>query len=205
MHVDLDRIGADFVAPFAQVLHQLLFAHYTAGALQQYLEQAGLTRRQINLPVVDAGNAPGEVVAEIAVLDQRWRPAQAAPHQGAHAGFEFRQIKRLGHVVVGPEVEALDTFIDAIARGENQHRHALVGAAGFRAQAAQHLQARHLGQPQIENQEIVGFGAGRRIGLGAGACMIYRITGTAQAAAQAVGQHGVIFSEQNAHGFALLF
>ena len=57
--VDLDRVVADLLAPFAQALDQLVLADQPAGALQQHFEQAQFARRQLDHLVVDVGDAAG--------------------------------------------------------------------------------------------------------------------------------------------------
>jgi hypothetical protein len=55
-----------------------------------------------------------------------WRISVApppAPRTSAHARLEFGQRERLGHVVVGAEVQALHAFVDAVGRGQDQHGH----------------------------------------------------------------------------------
>ena len=42
--------------------------------------------------------------------------AAAAAHDGANPGFEFGGLKRLEHVVIGANVQSVDTVIDLVAR-----------------------------------------------------------------------------------------
>src|ERR687896_1240727 len=58
MHVHLDRVGRDLLAPFAQVRNQLILRHEAPGAAQEDLEQAHLTRRQLERLAVHARDAP---------------------------------------------------------------------------------------------------------------------------------------------------
>src|SRR5512140_192766 len=98
--VHLDRIGADFLAPLAQPLDQLVLADQAAGALQQHFEQPQLPGRQLDHPAVDGSHPPGLVVHQRPVLDRAAGAAHAAPGQRAHPGLELLQAERLGHVVV---------------------------------------------------------------------------------------------------------
>ena len=41
----------------------------------------------------------------------------AAPAQRAHAGDQFGDDERLGQVIIGPGIEALDALVDFAARG----------------------------------------------------------------------------------------
>src|SRR5882672_3107765 len=47
VHVHLDRIAADFLAPSAQVLDKLVLVHETSRALQKELEQVQLACGQL--------------------------------------------------------------------------------------------------------------------------------------------------------------
>ena len=83
----------------------------------------------------------------------------AAADQRAHARLELGQVERLGHVVVGAEVEALDPLLERVARGEDQHRHARAPVA----QAPQHRQAVELGQRDVEHHQVVAACRERRL------------------------------------------
>jgi hypothetical protein len=99
------------------------------------------------------------------VLDDAGRRAQAAPRERAHPRLQLLQRERLGHVVVGAQVQALDALLDAVGRGEDQHRH----AAAAPAQLAQHLEAVHLGQAQVQDQQVELVRRQRGVGLAAAA------------------------------------
>src|SRR5688572_17451668 len=47
VHVNLDRVGRHFLAPFAKMRHELILRHEPASALQEDLEQAYFARRKI--------------------------------------------------------------------------------------------------------------------------------------------------------------
>ena len=63
-------------------------------------------------------------------------------------------MERLGDVVVGAGVEALDLVAPAVARGQDQDQH---GAAVL-APLLEHAHAVQLGQAQIEDHRVIGFG-----------------------------------------------
>src|SRR5579862_8785755 len=67
------------------------------------------------------------------------------------AGDQFVLVERLGHVVVGAAGEGLDLGVDL--RGARQDHDRGVDLAD--TQAAQHLDAAHVGQIQVEQDEIV--------------------------------------------------
>ena len=125
------------------------------------------------------------------MLDDGGAAAGAAARQGAHSCLQFRQGERLGHIIIGTQVEAIHALFDGIGGRQDQHGQ----QRGARAQAAQHFQAGHLGQAQVEDQQVEFLGGQGRIGLLARLDVVDRITGLAQRAGQAIGQHAVIFGK----------
>ncbi len=171
------------------MVDQLLLRDQAPGARQQDFQQAEFARREIEHLLVDVGAAPDLVVDQRAVADDGRAAAGAAPGQGAHPRFQFRQGERLGHVVVGAQVEALDALLDRVGGGEDQHRQQ--GRAG--AQAAQHFQAGHARQAEVEDEEVELLGGEGGVGVGAVAHAIDRVAGLAQGARQPVREYAIIF------------
>jgi hypothetical protein len=127
--------------------------------------------------------------------------AHAAAREGAHARFQLGQRKRLGHVVVGAHSPGPDALFDAVGGREDQHRQRRAAPA----QALEHLQAVHLGQAQVQDQQVeLAVGQQRGIGLAAAGHMVHDGARAAQRAQQAIGQHLVVFGNQYAHGCLLL-
>jgi hypothetical protein len=122
--------------------------------------------------------------------------AQPAPRERADAGFEFLQRERFGHVVIGAEIEAGDALLDAVGRGQDQHRYGRAACT----QPAQNLQPVQPRQAEVEDQQIELVRCQCRIGLGAAFDPIDRVARIAQRAQQAVGEHVVVFGDQDAHG-----
>ncbi len=60
-------------------------------------------------------------------------------------------MERLGHVVVGAEAETSDLVLDPGEAGEDQDRRFHLGDA----QAAQHFEARHVRQVDVEEDNVV--------------------------------------------------
>jgi hypothetical protein len=60
-------------------------------------------------------------------------------------------VEGLGHVVVGAEAEAADLVLDSGDAGEDQDRRLHLGDA----QLAQHVIAVHVGQVQVEQDDVV--------------------------------------------------
>src|SRR5438128_3312858 len=121
VHVDLDRIGADFLAPRAKMLDELVLGDETAGPLEKKLEQPQFARGQVESFSSKRGNASYLVEAKCAVFDERGRAEHPPACQRAHTGLELGQLKRLRQVVVGAGVESAHAIVGAVERGEQQH------------------------------------------------------------------------------------
>ena len=67
----------------------------------------------------------------------------------ADAGVEFVSVGRLGHIVVGAQLQAKHRCELWRARGHHHHRHAGLGPDG-----AQQVQPVAIGQIQIKNDQI---------------------------------------------------
>ena len=70
-------------------------------------------------------------------------------------------LERLGQIIVGAGVDAVDALGPAAARGQDQHRH----AAAVGAPALEHRQAVHLRQAEIEDDGAIIFGVAAKPGL----------------------------------------
>ena len=83
------------------------------------------------------------------ITDCEW--ALGAPNDGVDACDELALVERLGEIVVGPEAEALDLGIELGEARQDQDRR--LDAAG--PEAAQDLVAVHVGQHEIQNDDVV--------------------------------------------------
>ena len=93
-------------------------------------------------------------------------PAQ----QRAQPGEQLLERERLGQVVVGPGVEALDPVADGVARGEHQDRDAVAdlaqGAGGLQPVEARHHHVHHDGvgvDAADAGQRLGAVGGGRDV------------------------------------------
>ncbi len=95
--------------------------------------------------------------------DRREVPAEvaAAPHGRANPGEQLLDAEGLRHVVVGPEVEGLDLVVGLVPGRQHDDRHDRRGA-----DAAQHLGAVEVGQPEVEDDDV-GRVLGHRLHRGA--------------------------------------
>src|SRR5512145_1419501 len=137
VHVNLDRVGRDFLAPFAKMRHELVLGHEPASALQENLEQAYFARRQVERFAAEPRHPADLVIGERPVAQQRRTARHAAPNEGAHARFQFRKVKRFGEVVVGARVQPAHAVMYPVERREDQHGKARVS----RAQALEDIES----------------------------------------------------------------
>src|SRR5690554_6710723 len=136
VHIDLDGIVRHLLAPAAQVVDELFLADQATGLEDEDLEQADLARRELHHLAVDAHDAVGLVVFEAAEADAPGLTG-AAPRERAHARLELGQFEGLGQIIVGTRIEPAYAVLDAVLRGQDQHRQRRLA----HAQPFQHLDA----------------------------------------------------------------
>src|SRR5215813_6666945 len=193
-HVDLDRIGRELLIETEEASAKLLLAQYASGASQEQLEQRPFPRSEIHLPVPDLDALGGDVD-----IQARDRPPCSgrhnAPEKRSHSRFELGERERLRQIVFGAEIEPVHAIFDRVARGENENHRRGVS----RAQAAQHLEAIEIGQPDVEHDEIELFVGERSICLLAGRGASHRMPSTSQYFDEPVCEERVIFNDENTH------
>ncbi|MNS06164.1 hypothetical protein D3C72_375840 [compost metagenome] len=143
-----------------------------------------------------AGDAALEHV-DLQVLDLQlfFFTGGAAAGQGAQAGDQFGEGKRLDQVIVGAQFQALDAVGDVIAGGEEQHR-----GVGFLAQAAQDFPAVHFRHHHVQHDHIEIVFQRKVQAIDAVAGQAYGVTELLQAVEQVITGLGFIFDDENVHG-----
>jgi hypothetical protein len=136
------------------------------------------------------------IQAQRAAGQRRRGVAGRAAQQGAQAGQQFLGVEGLGQVVVGPGVEAGDLVAPGAARGQDQHRRGDIAPPP----ALQHRDAVHLGQAEVEDHRIIGFGLAQELGFLAVGRMVDGVAGVAQGQLQLARQVGIVLDEQDTHG-----
>ena len=124
-----------------------------------------------------------------------------AAQEHADARFEFGNVEGLDQVVVGAEIEPADAFFRGAAGSQDQNG----GLALAGAHVAQHFQAVHFRQVEIEDDEIEILGGDDGIGGGTVMHDINRMPRTAQDRGQAIGKRDIVFGQQDAHGCFLFW
>ena len=160
MCVSIVRSPTNALPPHT-LLQELAARHRTALPLPQQPQHRGLLRRQrVRLPVAHDGER-GEIDAhrtEHELLDQRRVGPFAPPQHRLDPRQQLAQRERLGHVVVGAELEPEHLVAFVAARGQQQHR----GLAVARPQLAQQFEPARAGQHHVEHDEVEALAAQQR-------------------------------------------
>ena len=152
---DVDTYVVDLVDVFAtpDLCQQRSVAEDVARVADEVVEQLVLGRRQIEALAAEPRLLLREVDLEIARLE-RWRATRRrghleTPQHGLHAGHQLKVVERLGHVIVGPELKALDLVHRVVAGGQHQHRD-----VRERPDLAEDLEAVDAGEPDVEQHDV---------------------------------------------------
>ncbi len=125
---------------------------HLAGVLHQHAQQIVFLGRELDLLVADLDDAPHQVDRQLAETEDRALALdlQLVAKRGPDAGQKLVHAERLGHIVVGAEIEGLHLGGLVAAAREHHDRHALVLAA----QQAQELEPLHVRQAEIEDDQV---------------------------------------------------
>ena len=199
MYVDLDRVSTDLIAPFAQVFNKLFLADNSASPLQQDLQQRQFARGKINIGAANFSHLADLVIGEVAVAHQWGGTCMTTTRQGAYPRLQLIQRERLGEVVVRAKIETTHAILNAVQGSENQHWH-----LGFaHTQSLQDFQPAHLGQAEIQDNQIKLAICGRPISVLASIDAIHGVPGVAQRVRQCRSQTCVILRDEYSHSLHL--
>jgi hypothetical protein len=120
---------------------------------------------------------------------------RAAPQQRADTREQLGERKRLDEIVVGAFLQAAHAVLDAVARGQHQHRR-----LGLRAHRFQHAETVDAGQHDVEQQQVVVALGREAAAFDAVARDVDDIAVLGQAAVQVVGELGFVFDDEQTHG-----
>ena len=143
---------------------------------------------------VELRHSPDLIVDECTALDCRRFPCRASG-QGTHPSLEFSQVEGLDHIVVCPQIEALDAITGPVERRQNQHRQGRVTCT----QTLQNLEPHQLGQAQIKDQQVIVDSQQRRLGINPVRRPVDRIATLAKRAGKAISDNGIVFSKKDSH------
>lgn len=191
-----DGIAFHFFSPAVDAILQIAARENRPGAYQQGLQQGELAAGQsLRGAAMDACLFGGRIERHHAVAEHRCRRAGLAPQNGAHPGQQLRHLKRLGHIVVGPAVQAAQAIIQAVARRDDEQGDRVASGA----QAGQHLQSILAGQAQVQQHQIVVLAAQRRERRLSVLHPIGGIGRIPQRALDRIADHGIVLNQQDPH------
>ncbi len=147
----VDDLELRLVHAAIEMVEEHLLGQRRALAKAEELQHLVLLAGQVHAGAADLDRLLVEVDDQVAGRDDRLGVTLRAAHDRVDARDEFVLVEGLGQVVVGAEAEAPDLVLDAGEAGEDQDRRLDLRDA----QAAQHLVARHVGQVQVQQDDVV--------------------------------------------------
>ena len=115
------------------------------------LQQGIFPRRQVNQLAAAPDVPAGRVDLQVVDLQDRRFDLVPAPHQRPHPGEQLLQLKGLGQVIIGPQVEAANLVFQGSASREHQH----MDLEFIAPPSLQQTQAVDLRQHQVEDHHVV--------------------------------------------------
>src|SRR5258706_10411862 len=150
-HEDVDNLDLRLVHAAAKVVEEHFLGQRCAFAQAQELQHLVLLAGEMHARAVHFHRLGVEVDHEIAGLDDRLGVAPGAAHDGVDTRHQLVLVKWLGHVGGGAESETSDFVLDPGEAGEDENGRLHLGDA----QRAQHLESRHVGKVQVEQDNVV--------------------------------------------------
>ena len=105
-----------------EMFDQFAGCDHAPGVVHQVAQAAEFERRQVDRHVVDREAHPAGIETDGADGEHGRSPPGGPAQERAHAGRKLLHGERLGEVVVGPGVDALDALRPGAAGGQDQHR-----------------------------------------------------------------------------------
>ena len=200
--MDMDRNGvrAQFIVDAVELFLQYRLGDDPAGTPHEMLEDGALAPRQDQHGLADAQVAADRIEGDVAGLQQGAERALRSAQQRLDAGDDFAHGKRLDQVVVGASVEARHAMLHGVTR--RQHQDGKGVAPG--AHVLQENEPVAVGQPEIEDDGIVGVDLEGRARIAAAAHRIDGKAGPRQRRAQDLGDANLVLDHQESHVHYLL-
>ena len=204
MDVDRARVAGERVAPDA--LEQLVAGEHEPAVVEQLPEQLELLRRELDLAVADHHLAAAGVDQQVAVPDLVTFVAPAVERRAAedalHARDELAGVEGLRQVVVGADLEPDDLVDILVAGGQHQDRH-----VRSLAHAAADLDAVHVGQVEIEDDQRRHLGGDRVQRRAARSDRLHDVAGVLQIERDERGDRRLVLDDEDrlrsGHGWIL--
>src|SRR6516165_5680904 len=192
----LDRVGVPVEVLIIEMLDQLGARDHAAGVMHEIGEQPVFVRGELDRIAVDGDAAAARIEPHCSAHELALSMPGRAAQQRADARQYLLQVKGLGHVVVGADVETPDLVAPAVARGEDQHRHGAAAAAP----RLEYRDAVHLGQPDIEDDGVIRLAFAEIVALLAVEGAIDHIAGVGERRRQLPIEIRIVLDHEEAHG-----
>ena len=124
--------------------------------------------------------------------------ADRTAQQRANARQHLFEMKRLGHVIIGAGIEALNLVAPAIARSKQQHRH----GASRAPPRFQNGNTVHLGETDVENDRVVGLRLAEIVPFLAVERAIDHVTRLGQGRRELAVEIRIVLDDEEAHVFS---
>jgi hypothetical protein len=181
----------DVVSPYG--VDDLGAGDHAAEVVEEELQHLQLDGGEIGACAAAPKLGAGEIGLAVAETAHRLGIGGGAAEQGADAGAELTGTERLGHVIVGAEIEAHDFFGLLSFRGQHEDR----GADLVAPQVAADLEAVLARQHDVEQDEVpAGLTSAAAGGVAVG-CDFDVVSFVAQVQFEPERDVGLVFDNQN--------
>jgi hypothetical protein len=165
------------------------------GVLQQGMHQRKFARGECTDLLAERKRALVEIEADGVVTEPRYGIPRLAPQHGANSCQQFAHFEGLEQIVVRTNIQAFDSRVEVVARGQDQDRHGI--AAG--SCRAQQLDSRQPGQAQIEQHHGIFGRVHRRAPGDTVAHPVDAIVRVLECAHQALPDLQIVFNQKDSH------
>ena len=96
--------------------------HHLAGMAREVQQQIKFLGSKVNRLSLHRDSVSSASMHEVACLHRAGSAFRSSAHVGAHAGEQFLDAERLGHIIIRAGVEGLNLGAFVLANAEHQHR-----------------------------------------------------------------------------------
>ena len=183
------------IAPPDQI-EQLIAREHPAGAFEQLAQQAELGRAEMHLAAAARHPVRRKVHDEVGKAQRLPGERRPDPAQdGAHPRDQLVDRERLGHVVVGAGIEALQPVALLDARGQHDDRQ--IRGRRLPPQLAAQLEAGHVRQHPVQEHQIGRLLGDQRARLVGVIGLLDREAGALQVVGEQLLQGGLVLDHQD--------
>src|ERR1700682_939049 len=150
--IDFHQVGFAIEVAVPNVLDDFTARDQFGSMKQEQLEQRKFLGRQWDYLGAARGAPTMTIQREVRTAHLGIAAVKAAAHQRSNSSQEFCQGKRLSEIVIGTGIQSGYPLLDQASRGEHQDRSFYALLAKLTAD----LEAAHTGQPNVQENSVVG-------------------------------------------------